>query len=44
MDDSVFIHMRDVQSLAIEMFRNSRNQSPPILNDILHKRTIVGIS
>ena len=44
MDDSVFIHMRDIQSLAIEMFRDSRNQSPPIMNDILHKRTLVGIT
>ena len=42
MDVSNFIHMKDIQSLAIEMFRDSRNQSPPIMNDILHKRTIVG--
>ena len=44
MDVSVFIHMRDIQSLAVEMFRDSRNQSPPIMNDIFHKRTIVGIT
>ena len=44
MDVSVFIHMRDIQSLAIEMFRDSRNQSPPIMNDILHERTIIGIT
>ena len=44
MDNSVFIHMRDVQSLAIEMFRDSRKQSPPIMNGILHKRTIVDIT
>ena len=44
MNDSVFIYMRDIQSLAIEMFRVSRNQSPPIMNDILHKRTIAGIT
>ena len=44
MNVSVFIHMRDIQSLAIEMFRDSRNQSPPIMNDILHKRTRVGIT
>ena len=33
MDGSVFIHMRNIQSLAIEMFRDSRNLSPTILND-----------
>ena len=44
MDGSVFIQMRDIQSLAIEMFRDSRNQSPRIMNDILHKRTIVGLT
>ena len=44
MDDSVFIHMRDTQSVTIEMFCDSRNQSPPIMNDILHKRTIVGLT
>ena len=44
MNVSVFIHMRDIQSLAIEMFRDSRNQSPPIMNDILHKRIILSIT
>ena len=44
MDVSVFIHMRDIQSLAIEMFRDSRNQSSRIMNDILHKKAIVGIT
>ena len=38
MDGSVFIHMRDIQSLAIETFRDSRNQSPPIMNDIFTQK------
>ena len=33
MDGSVFIHMRNIQSLAVEIFRDSRNLSPTILND-----------
>ena len=44
MEVSNFIHMRDIQSLAIEMFRDNRNQSPPIMNDILRKRKIIGIT
>ena len=38
MEGSVFIHMRDIQSLAIEMFRDSRNQSPPIMNNIFAQK------
>ena len=34
MDGSVFIHIRNTESLAIEMFRDSRNLSLPIMNDI----------
>ena len=33
MDGSVFIHMRNIQSLAVEIFRDSRNLSTTILND-----------
>ena len=33
MDGSLFIHMRNIQCLAIEMFRDSRNLSQTILND-----------
>ena len=33
MDGSVFIHMRN-KYLIIEMFRESRNLPPPIMNDI----------
>ena len=44
MDDSVFIHRRDIQSQATEMFRDNRNQSTTIMNDILHKWTIVGVT
>ena len=44
MEVSVFIQMRGIQSLATEIFRDSKNQSPPIMNDILHKRTIIGIT
>ena len=33
-DSSISLHMRNIQSLAIEMFRVSRNISPPIMNDI----------
>ena len=32
-DSLVSIHMRNIQSLAIKMFRVSRNISPPIKND-----------
>ena len=37
-DGSVFIHMRTIQSLAIEMFRVSRNISPPIMNDAFKQK------
>ena len=33
-DGSVSFHRKNIQSLAIEMFRVSRNISPPIMNDI----------
>ena len=33
MDGSSFIDMKNIQSLATEMFRDSRNLSPPIVND-----------
>ena len=38
MEGSVFIRMRDIQSLAIEIFRDSRNQSPPIMNDVFTQK------
>ena len=38
MDDSVFIHMRYIQSLAIEIFRDSRNLSLTILNNIFRQK------
>ena len=39
MDGSAFIDMKNIQSLAIKMFRDSRNLSPLIMNDIFsHKR------
>ena len=38
MDGSVFIQMRDIQSLAIAMFRDSRNQLPPIINDVFTQK------
>ena len=44
MDDSVFIHRRDIQSQATEMFLDNRNQSPTIMNDILHKWTKVDVT
>lgn len=34
MSGSTFIQMRNTPSLAIEMFRDSRHLSPPIMNDI----------
>ena len=37
-DGSVSIHMRNIQSLAIEMFLLSRNLSAPIMNDILKQK------
>ena len=36
--DSVFIHTKNIQSLAIEMFRDSRNLSSPIMNDIFKQK------
>ena len=38
LDYSVFIHTRNIQSLATEMFRDSRNLSPPIMNDIFTQK------
>ena len=38
MDGSAFVHMRNIQSLAIEMFRDSGNLSPPIMNDIFTQK------
>ena len=35
---SVSIHMRNIQSLTIEMFHVSRNLSPHILNDIFTQK------
>ena len=37
-DGSVSIHMRNIQSLAIETFRVSRNRLPPITNDICKEK------
>ena len=38
MDGFVFIHMRNIQSLAIKMFHNSRNLSPAIMNGIFTQK------
>ena len=38
MDGSVFVHRRDIKSLAIEIFRDSTNISPAILNDIFRQK------
>ena len=38
MDGSAFIHTRKIQSLAIEMFCDSRDLSPPIMNDTFMKK------
>ena len=38
MDGSTFIDMKNIQSLAIEKFRDSRNLSPPIMNDIFSNK------
>ena len=38
MDGSAFIDMKNIQSLAIEMFRDSRNLSPSIMNDIFSNK------
>ena len=35
---SVSIHMRNIQSLVIEMFRVSRKILPPIMNDIFKQK------
>ena len=37
-DSSAFIHMRNIRSLSIEMFRDSKNLSPPIMNDIFTQK------
>ena len=37
-DDSISIHMRNIQSLVIEMFHFSRNILPPIMNDIFDQK------
>ena len=36
--------MSDIQSLAIEMLFDSRNQSPPLMDGILDQTTVVGIT
>ena len=38
MDGSVSIHMRNIQSVSIEMFRDDRNLSSPIMNDIFTQK------
>ena len=38
MDSSAFIHMRNIRSLSIEMFRDSRNLTPLIMNDIFTQK------
>ena len=37
-DGSISIHMRNIQSLAIEKFRVSRNLSSSIMNDIFKQK------
>ena len=37
-DSSAFIHMRNIRSLSIEMFHDSKNLSPPIMNDIFTQK------
>ena len=37
-DSSAFIHMRNIRSLSIEMFRDSKNLSLPIMNDIFTQK------
>ena len=39
MGGSASIHIRNIQSLAIEMFRDSRNLSPPIMNDVFTQKS-----
>ena len=38
-DSSAFIHTRNIRSLSIEMFRDSKNLSPPIMNDIFTQKS-----
>ena len=38
MKNSIFIHMKNIQSLGIEMFRDNRNLSPPVMNDIFTQK------
>ena len=40
-DGSVSIHIKNIQFLAIEMFRFSRNILPHIMNDIFKRATVV---
>ena len=37
-DSSAFIHMRYIRPLSIEMFRDSKNLSPHIMNDIFTQK------
>ena len=37
-DGSVSVHTRNIQVLAIEMFKTYKNLSPPIFNEIFQKR------
>ena len=43
MDGSVSIHMRNIQSLVIEMFRVSGNIWPPIVNDIFKQKLVKSV-
>ena len=38
MDISAFLHMRNIQFLANEMFRDSRDLSQPIMNDVFTQK------
>ena len=38
MGSSAFIQIKNIQSLAIEMIRDSRNLLPPIINDIFPQK------
>ena len=40
MGSFVFIHMRNIQCLCIEMLRDCRNLSAPIINDIFRQKDI----
>ena len=39
-DKSVSIHHRNLQVLAIEMFKIKNNMAPEFLNEIFHKRAL----